>query len=127
MPDRRPYVSGNWKMNMTPSEARSYIEELVPQVEGVDGVEVGQVHRDGGAAHRRGHLLRRLRVPVHHDDGSSGLRQPDRARAADARGAAGDERPSSREVCRSRHVRDGRPFRRPGPRSPATHLGARRW
>ncbi|MDP8943074.1 MAG: triose-phosphate isomerase [Actinomycetota bacterium] len=38
---RTPYISGNWKMNMTSSEARAFLEELLPQVQGVDGVEVG--------------------------------------------------------------------------------------
>ena len=41
MPDRKPYVSGNWKMNMTPSEARAYVEDLAARVRDVDGVEVG--------------------------------------------------------------------------------------
>ena len=29
---RRPIIAGNWKMNMTPSEARALVEELKPLV-----------------------------------------------------------------------------------------------
>ena len=39
--DRTPYISGNWKMNMTPSEARAFLEDLLPRVRDVDGVDVG--------------------------------------------------------------------------------------
>ena len=39
--DRTPYISGNWKMNMTPSEARRFVEDLVPRVQDADGIEVG--------------------------------------------------------------------------------------
>jgi triosephosphate isomerase len=31
-PDRRPYVAGNWKMNKLRSEARAYVDELVPLI-----------------------------------------------------------------------------------------------
>jgi triosephosphate isomerase len=41
MPDRRPYIAGNWKMHKTRPEARAYIEELLPLIQGHDGVDVG--------------------------------------------------------------------------------------
>jgi triosephosphate isomerase (TIM) len=41
MPDRRPYIAGNWKMHKTRAEARAYVDELLPLVEGKDGVEIG--------------------------------------------------------------------------------------
>jgi triosephosphate isomerase len=40
-PERRPFVAGNWKMYKTASEARSYVEELVPQLGEGGGVDVG--------------------------------------------------------------------------------------
>lgn len=43
MPDhrRRPLVIGNWKMHKTIAEARSYVAELLPLLEGSDAVDVG--------------------------------------------------------------------------------------
>jgi triosephosphate isomerase len=41
MPDRRPYIAGNWKMHKTRAEARAYVEQLLPLIEGKDAVEVG--------------------------------------------------------------------------------------
>jgi triosephosphate isomerase len=41
MPDRRPYIAGNWKMHKTIDEARAFVDELVPAIEGIDGVDVG--------------------------------------------------------------------------------------
>ena len=40
-PDRRPYISGNWKMFKTRSETREFIDALRPLVEGRDSVDVG--------------------------------------------------------------------------------------
>jgi triosephosphate isomerase len=40
MPERRPYVAGNWKMNKLRGEARSYVEELLPLIDGLD-LDVG--------------------------------------------------------------------------------------
>jgi triosephosphate isomerase (TIM) len=40
MPERRPYIAGNWKMNKLRAEARSYIEQLLPLIDGVD-LDVG--------------------------------------------------------------------------------------
>jgi triosephosphate isomerase len=36
MPERRPYVAGNWKMNKLRAEARAYVEELLPLIDGLD-------------------------------------------------------------------------------------------
>jgi len=41
MPDRTPYIAGNWKMHKTRPEARAYVDALRPLVDGVDGVEIG--------------------------------------------------------------------------------------
>jgi triosephosphate isomerase (TIM) len=40
MPDRRPYMAGNWKMNKLRSESRAYVEQLLPLIEGRD-LDVG--------------------------------------------------------------------------------------
>ena len=37
---RKAVIAGNWKMNMTPSQAKTLIEELKPLVAGKDGCEV---------------------------------------------------------------------------------------
>jgi triosephosphate isomerase len=41
MPERRPYIAGNWKMNKLRDEARAYVAELLPLIEGKDAVDVG--------------------------------------------------------------------------------------
>ena len=41
MPDRRPYVAGNWKMNKLRAEARSYVDALLPLVASLEAVDVG--------------------------------------------------------------------------------------
>ncbi|HYH59850.1 MAG TPA: triose-phosphate isomerase [Thermoleophilaceae bacterium] len=41
MPDRRPYIAGNWKMHKTNAEARAFVEELLGEIDGIDGVDVG--------------------------------------------------------------------------------------
>jgi triosephosphate isomerase len=41
MPERRPYIAGNWKMNKLRDEARSYVTELLPLIEGKDDLDVG--------------------------------------------------------------------------------------
>jgi triosephosphate isomerase len=41
MPDRRPYIAGNWKMHKTRDEARAYVKDLLPLIEGKDSVDVG--------------------------------------------------------------------------------------
>jgi triosephosphate isomerase len=40
MPERRPYVAGNWKMNKLRGEARIYVEEFLPLIDGLD-LDVG--------------------------------------------------------------------------------------
>jgi triosephosphate isomerase len=40
MPERRPYIAGNWKMHKTRAEARSYIEALLALLDGRD-LDVG--------------------------------------------------------------------------------------
>ena len=36
MPERRPYIAGNWKMHKLRAEARAYVEEFLPLIEGLD-------------------------------------------------------------------------------------------
>jgi triosephosphate isomerase (TIM) len=37
---RRPLIAGNWKMNKTGTDARAFIEELLPRLKGDAGVDV---------------------------------------------------------------------------------------
>ena len=37
---RRTVIAGNWKMNMTPSQAKALIEEMKPLVAGKDACDV---------------------------------------------------------------------------------------
>ncbi len=37
---RKPFLAGNWKMNKTVDEALAYAESFLPQVEGVDQVDI---------------------------------------------------------------------------------------
>ena len=37
---RRTVIAGNWKMNMTPCEAKKFINELAPMVEGLDKCDI---------------------------------------------------------------------------------------
>ncbi|MBR7117500.1 MAG: triose-phosphate isomerase [Clostridia bacterium] len=37
---RRTVIAGNWKMNMTPSEAKKFITELAPMVKGLDKCDI---------------------------------------------------------------------------------------
>ena len=41
MTARKPYIAGNWKMYKTVADARTYIGELRPLVQGLNGVEIG--------------------------------------------------------------------------------------
>ena len=41
MPDRTPYIAGNWKMFKTVAEARAFVAALRPEIDGIDGVDVG--------------------------------------------------------------------------------------
>jgi triosephosphate isomerase len=38
--ERRPLVAGNWKMHKTGAEAKAFLEALLPNVSGAEGVEV---------------------------------------------------------------------------------------
>ena len=38
---RRPYIAGNWKMHKTVAEARTFVEELRAEIDGVENVDVG--------------------------------------------------------------------------------------
>lgn len=40
MSDRTPIIAGNWKMYKTSSEAKSYVSEFLPLVDGVSDVEI---------------------------------------------------------------------------------------
>ena len=40
MPDRRPYIAGNWKMFKTVSETHQYVGELLPSIEPAGHVDV---------------------------------------------------------------------------------------
>ncbi len=40
MPDRRPYIAANWKMNKTIAEAREFLAAFLPAAPGTDGPEV---------------------------------------------------------------------------------------
>ena len=37
---RKTVIAGNWKMNMTPSETRTFIKELAPMVAGLDACDI---------------------------------------------------------------------------------------
>src|SRR5919106_1775373 len=41
MPDRRPYIAGNWKMHKTVGEAWEFVRQLLPAIDGVNSVDVG--------------------------------------------------------------------------------------
>jgi triosephosphate isomerase len=41
MPDRRPYIAGNWKMHKTRDEARAYMNELRELIDGNVAADVG--------------------------------------------------------------------------------------
>ena len=40
MSDRTPLIAGNWKMNKTVGEARTFLRDLLPRVESANGVDV---------------------------------------------------------------------------------------
>ncbi|MBI4898529.1 MAG: triose-phosphate isomerase [Actinobacteria bacterium] len=40
MPDRRPYIAGNWKMHKTGAEAEDFLWALLPRISGEDRAEV---------------------------------------------------------------------------------------
>jgi triosephosphate isomerase len=71
MPERRPYIAGNWKMNKLRAEARSYVEELLPLVEGVDldvGICVPFTALDVCIEAAKGSQLKVIAQNMHEDD-----------------------------------------------------------
>ncbi len=41
MPERTPYIAGNWKMHKTTAEARAFVAELLSELDGATGADVG--------------------------------------------------------------------------------------
>jgi triosephosphate isomerase (TIM) len=41
MSERRPFVAGNWKMHKTGAEAKAFIDDLLPRIAQLAGVDVG--------------------------------------------------------------------------------------
>jgi len=41
MPERRPYIAGNWKMNKLREDARSYVTGLLPLIDQKDSLDIG--------------------------------------------------------------------------------------
>jgi triosephosphate isomerase len=72
MPERRPYIAGNWKMNKLRDEARSYVRDLLPLIEGKDGLDVGVcvpfTALEAALEAARGSLLRVLAQNVHEEE-----------------------------------------------------------
>ena len=71
MPDRRPYVAGNWKMNKLRGEARSYVDELLPLIDGLDldvGICVPYTSLEVCVEAARGSALRVVAQNMHEED-----------------------------------------------------------
>jgi triosephosphate isomerase len=71
MPERRPYVAGNWKMHKLRSEARTYVEQLLPLIEGLDldvGVCVPFTALDVCMDAARGSKLKIVAQNMHEDE-----------------------------------------------------------
>ncbi|HEX4735421.1 MAG TPA: triose-phosphate isomerase [Thermoleophilaceae bacterium] len=71
MPERRPYVAGNWKMNKLRDEARAYVEEFLPLIDGLDldiGICVPFTALDVCAAAAAGSALRVIAQNMHEED-----------------------------------------------------------
>ncbi|MFL5844703.1 MAG: triose-phosphate isomerase [Solirubrobacteraceae bacterium] len=71
MPDRRPYIAGNWKMHKLRDEARSYVETLLPLIEGVDcdvGICAPFTSLGVCAEAAKGSALRIVAQTMHEDD-----------------------------------------------------------
>jgi triosephosphate isomerase (TIM) len=41
MPDRKPYIAGNWKMHKLRAEARAYVDQLLPLIEDETTLDIG--------------------------------------------------------------------------------------
>jgi triosephosphate isomerase (TIM) len=72
MPDRIPYIAGNWKMHKLRGDARGYVEALLPLIGGRAGVEVGVcvpfTTLDVCVAAAEGSALRVLAQNMHEDE-----------------------------------------------------------
>ena len=71
MPERRPYVAGNWKMNKLRGEARAYVEEFVPLIDGLDldvGICVPFTTLDVCVEAAQGSALRVIAQNMHEED-----------------------------------------------------------
>jgi triosephosphate isomerase len=71
MPERRPYIAGNWKMHKLRTEARAYMEELLPLIEKVDvdvGICVPFTALDVCMEAAKGSKLRVVAQNMHEDD-----------------------------------------------------------
>ena len=71
MPERRPYIAGNWKMHKLRAEARAYVEELLPLIDGRDldvGICVPFTSLDVCMAAVQGSKLKVVAQNMHEDD-----------------------------------------------------------
>jgi triosephosphate isomerase (TIM) len=71
MPDRRPYIAGNWKMHKLRAEARQYVEELLPLIQATDaevGICVPFTALDVCVQAAQGSALHVLAETMHEDD-----------------------------------------------------------
>jgi triosephosphate isomerase len=71
MPERRPYVAGNWKMHKLRAEARQYVAELLPLIDGLDldiGVCVPFTSLDVCMQAAQGSALKIVAQNMHEED-----------------------------------------------------------
>jgi triosephosphate isomerase (TIM) len=71
MPERRPYIAGNWKMHKLRAEARAYVEELLPLIDGVDldvGICVPYTSLEVCMEAAKGSALKIVAQNMHEDD-----------------------------------------------------------
>lgn len=72
MPERTPYVAGNWKMHKLRSQAEAYVREFLPLIGAAEGVEVGIcvpfTALEVAARAAEGSQLRVLAQNVHDED-----------------------------------------------------------
>jgi triosephosphate isomerase len=71
MPERRPYIAGNWKMHKLRAEARAYVEEFLPLIEAVDldvGICVPFTALEACVEAARGSKLKIVAQNMHEDD-----------------------------------------------------------
>jgi triosephosphate isomerase len=71
MPERRPYIAGNWKMNKVRDEARAYVGSLLPLIEKADvdvGICVPYTCLDVCVEAAKGSQLRVIAQNMHEED-----------------------------------------------------------